>query len=55
MYDKKAPAMSEELAKQQCIPCRGGVPPLTGTQLDAMHKMLGNDWLCVSEHHLEKE
>lgn len=46
---------SAELAKQQCIPCRGGVPPLSGAQLEATHRMLGHDWLCVNEHHLEKE
>jgi len=47
--------MSAELAKQMCIPCRGGVSPLTGAQLEGMHRMLGHDWQCVNEHHLEKE
>ena len=55
MFDERTSAVSVELAKQQCVPCRGGVPPLKGAQLDALHKQLGNDWLCVSEHHLEKE
>lgn len=47
--------MSEELAKKECVPCKGGVPPLNGSQLEALHRMLGNDWIVVNEHHLEKE
>ena len=47
--------MSAELAKQPCIPCRGGVPPLTGAQIDGMLQLLGGGWECVHEHHLERE
>ncbi|GMU93529.1 MAG: hypothetical protein AMXMBFR4_25870 [Candidatus Hydrogenedentota bacterium] len=47
--------MSSELAKKDCIPCRGGVPPLKGEQLAGLLKLLGHDWVCVDEHHLEKE
>lgn len=47
--------MTQELAKKKCIPCKGGVPPLKGSQLEGLHKMLGNDWQVVEEHHLEKE
>lgn len=46
--------MSEELAKKECVPCKGGVPPLKGSQLEALHRLLGNDWIVVNEHHLEK-
>ena len=44
-----------ELAQENCIPCRGGVPPLKGEELDALQKKLGNDWQIINEHHLEKE
>ena len=47
--------MSIPLAQQQCIPCRGGVPPLEGDALDALAKELGADWRVVDGHHLEKE
>lgn len=47
--------MSIPLAQQQCIPCRGGVPPLEGEALDALAKELGADWRVVDGHHLEKE
>ena len=44
-----------ELAERTCIPCRGGVPPLKGEQLDALLEKLGNGWQIINEHHLEKE
>ena len=47
--------MSAELAKQQCIPCRGGVPPLNATQIDGMLRLLGGGWECINEHHLERD
>ncbi|MCY4030451.1 MAG: 4a-hydroxytetrahydrobiopterin dehydratase [Acidobacteria bacterium] len=43
-----------ELAKQQCVPCRGGVPPLAGQDLAALQGKLGGDWNVVEQHHLEK-
>ena len=41
------------LASRQCIPCRGGVPPLAGAEIT---KLLGElkDWEVVDEHHLRK-
>jgi 4a-hydroxytetrahydrobiopterin dehydratase len=46
---------SENLAAKSCIPCRGGVPPLRGQELDSLQEKLGSDWKVVREHHLEKE
>ena len=43
-----------ELAKQQCVPCRGGVPPLSGAELEDFRTKLGGDWHVVEQHHLEK-
>ncbi|MXY17658.1 MAG: 4a-hydroxytetrahydrobiopterin dehydratase, partial [Acidobacteria bacterium] len=43
-----------ELAKQQCVPCRGGVPPLRGDELKALQAQLGGGWTVVDGHHLEK-
>ena len=42
-----------ELASRECVPCRGGVPPLKG---DEIQKFLGevNGWTVVEEHHLNK-
>ena len=43
------------LAQETCIPCRGGVPPLKGEELDALQERLGNGWQIINQHHLEKE
>lgn len=44
-----------ELAKKECIPCKGGTPPLKGAQLQKLQEQLGGGWKVVQEHHLEKE
>ena len=44
-----------DLAALQCVPCKGGTPPLKGSELDELSARLGNDWRVVEEHHLEKE
>lgn len=43
------------LASKKCVPCTGGVPPLAGAELKALHEELGGDWRLVANHHLEKE
>lgn len=53
LRDGAAPATG--LAAETCIPCRGGVPPLKGTELADLHRELGNDWRVIDDHHLEKE
>ncbi len=42
------------LADKECIPCKGGVPPLAGAELERLRAELGNDWQVVAGHHLEK-
>ncbi|MBS1254694.1 MAG: putative pterin-4-alpha-carbinolamine dehydratase [Deltaproteobacteria bacterium] len=43
------------LAQKTCIPCKGGVPPLKGKELDDLLEQLSNEWQVIEEHHLEKE
>lgn len=43
-----------ELASMQCVPCRGGVPPLAKTAADALLAKLGSGWEIVKNHHLTK-
>ena len=43
------------LSERECKPCQGGVPPLAGAELNALHAQLGNDWEVIEGHHLEKE
>ncbi len=42
-----------ELAAKTCVPCRGGVPPLKGAELENLGKQLP-DWKIVNEHHLAR-
>ena len=44
-----------ELASRECVPCKGGVPPLAGETLRVLLGLLGGGWRVVGEHHLEKE
>ena len=47
-----------DLAAKQCVPCKGGVPPLHGAALLVLQHQLGpdgNGWKIEREHHLEKE
>ena len=43
-----------DLAARECVPCRGGIDPLRGAELERWHDMLGNDWQVIDGHHLEK-
>ena len=43
-----------ELAERECVPCRGGVPPMKGDEIRPLLNQLAN-WEAVSEHHLRKE
>jgi 4a-hydroxytetrahydrobiopterin dehydratase len=47
--------MKSALARKDCEPCDGGTPKLEGRALDNFQKQLGNGWLVVDGHHLEKE
>jgi 4a-hydroxytetrahydrobiopterin dehydratase len=42
------------LASRECVPCRGGVPPLKGGELTTLLSEL-DGWEVVNEHHLKKE
>jgi len=44
-----------DLAKKNCIPCKGGVPPIKGAKLDDLLEKLKNDWEIIKDHHLQKE
>jgi 4a-hydroxytetrahydrobiopterin dehydratase len=42
-----------DLAERECVPCRGGVPPLEGDQIQTLLGQLSG-WEVVNEHHLRK-
>lgn len=41
------------LAERNCIPCKGGVPPLDAAQTAPLLAQL-EGWRVVDQHHLEK-
>jgi 4a-hydroxytetrahydrobiopterin dehydratase len=43
------------LASQQCVPCRGGVPPLKGKEITELLDELGGNWQVIDEHHLVRD
>ena len=45
--------MTKQLREKKCIPCKGGVPPLTKEASLVYLKQLDN-WNIVEGHHLEK-
>ena len=42
------------LAAKSCVPCQGGVPPLTPEQIEPLHRQLSG-WEVVDNHHLSKQ
>ncbi len=42
------------LADQQCIPCRGGTPPLTQDEGEALLQKLDDGWRLNADGHLER-
>ena len=43
-----------ELAQQECLPCKGAVPPLKGADLARLQLHVPS-WTVIAEHHLERE
>lgn len=43
----------DELASLTCVPCRGGVPPLGGDEIEKLAGQL-TGWDVVEGHHLKK-
>jgi 4a-hydroxytetrahydrobiopterin dehydratase len=42
------------LSEKTCIPCRGGVPPLTADEIRPLAVQV-KQWNVVNNHHVEKE
>ena len=45
--------MHPTLAEKHCVPCRGGVPPLKGAELETLKAQVSG-WQVIDEHHLQK-
>jgi 4a-hydroxytetrahydrobiopterin dehydratase len=47
--------MTSELASKTCVPCRGGVPPLKGDEIQRLLVQLEGGWEVIDSHHLRKQ
>ena len=46
--------MSSDLAQKQCVPCRGGVPPLPQDKVQELLKEVAG-WQVTNNHHIHKD
>ena len=42
------------LSNKSCVPCRGGIAPLTKNEYEPLLAELGEEWEVIDTHHLEK-
>ena len=42
-----------DLAERECVPCRGGVPPLKGEEIKELSAQLA-EWQIINEHHVTR-
>ena len=44
-----------ELASKICIPCQGGVPPLSENEMKELITKISPEWEIIDNHHLLRE
>ena len=44
----------DNLSDMECVPCKGGVPPLSDEESDAFLSQIHHDWEVVENHHLTR-
>ena len=44
----------DNLSDMECIPCKGGVPPLSEEESSAILSQIHDDWEVVENHHLTR-
>ncbi len=47
--------MSGGLADRNCVPCKGGIPPLGAGRVEELRGRISTQWKVVDGHHLERE
>jgi len=46
--------MPQDLASQDCVPCKGGVPPMKGEELQEISRQVP-EWNVVEGHHIVRK
>lgn len=44
----------DNLSDMECVPCKGGVPPLSEEESSAFLSQINDDWEVVENHHLTR-
>ena len=42
------------LHEKKCIPCQGGIPPLTLQEIKPYMDQIHSDWILIADHHIER-
>lgn len=43
------------LTDKRCVPCEGGVPPLTPEEIERLKQEISPEWKVIDNHHLRRE
>ena len=43
-----------DLHQKKCIPCQGGIPPLTALEIEPYIRQIHDDWKLIADHHIER-
>jgi len=54
MLENGKDARACSLSDRECIPCKGGVPPLKGQAIEPLASQIDQAWQVVEEHHLTR-
>lgn len=44
-----------DLSKKKCIPCEGGIPPLTEKEITDYKRYISGDWKVTDNNKITKE
>jgi 4a-hydroxytetrahydrobiopterin dehydratase len=44
-----------DLSKKKCVPCEGGIPPLTPVEVEEYKKYIKEDWTFTNDNKISKE
>lgn len=47
------PQDAPDFASKECVPCKGGVPPIKGCELEGLLRHAPG-WTAVEEHHIRR-
>jgi 4a-hydroxytetrahydrobiopterin dehydratase len=48
------PKHAQDFATKECVPCKGGVPPIKGRELDELLRHAPG-WRAINEHHITRK